>query len=439
MYLLYSLLTAAGILLLSPYFLIRGLLRGKRLDNLPERLAWKFPARPSRKFPGAAAAKNHLAPRRLRRRSPRRAPARQAAERAATRNHRLVVSTTTATGQKLARERMNFADAIFYFPLDWTGPVRRALRAAQPSAVLIVETEIWPNFLRRVPPRSRPGNFRQWPALPALLRRFSPRPLLLGRPAARLSEKNPARCLALLMQGEEDAARLLALGAPQDRVLVTGNLKYDLAAPPANALSSWLAAELARANRAPVLIAGSVMAGEESNGPRRLRRRRKGISRRAPDPRPAQARSIRQCSGDHFAIGPRAVAPQRNLLERRPPPPHSQIPEASSSSTASANLPPSTALPTPYSSADRSSPSAATIFSSRPHSAKPPVFGPFMDNFREMAAAFLLAGASIRVSTPQELGEAWRVLLRDPQTRRAHGRRRQGSGRSQSRRDRARP
>ncbi len=61
---------------------------------------------------------------------------------------RLVVSTTTITGQKFARERMPFADAIFYFPLDWRGPVRRALAAAHPAAVIIVETEIWPNFLR---------------------------------------------------------------------------------------------------------------------------------------------------------------------------------------------------------------------------------------------------------------------------------------------------
>ncbi len=57
----------------------------------------------------------------------------------------LVVSTTTATGQKLARERLPFADAVFYFPLDWRGPIQRALAVVRP-AVVIVETEIWPNL-----------------------------------------------------------------------------------------------------------------------------------------------------------------------------------------------------------------------------------------------------------------------------------------------------
>jgi len=59
-----------------------------------------------------------------------------------------IISTTTITGQALARERMPFADAVIYFPLDWTFCVRRAMNAVRPSVVLILETEIWPNFLR---------------------------------------------------------------------------------------------------------------------------------------------------------------------------------------------------------------------------------------------------------------------------------------------------
>jgi 3-deoxy-D-manno-octulosonic-acid transferase len=147
MYMLYSLVTAAGMLLLLPYFILRALLRGKDLGNIPERLGWKFPS--SLREIAAAGAKRpaiwiHAVSvgevlaalplaKQLKERYPR---------------HRLIVSTTTNTGQQLARERMDFADAIFYFPLDWAGPVRRALRATQASLVLIVETEIWPNFLR---------------------------------------------------------------------------------------------------------------------------------------------------------------------------------------------------------------------------------------------------------------------------------------------------
>lgn len=145
MYVIYSFLTAAGIVLLSPYFLIRGLIRGKDLSNIPERMGWKFP--PELQASGGSKGKSiwiHavsvgevLAVLPLAKQLKARYPQR-----------RLLVSTTTTTGQQLARERMPFADAIFYFPLDWSGPVRRALDATQASAVIIVETEIWPNFLR---------------------------------------------------------------------------------------------------------------------------------------------------------------------------------------------------------------------------------------------------------------------------------------------------
>src|SRR5215472_7180102 len=146
MYFLYSALTATGIFLLSPYFLLRGWLQGKYLGNIPERMGWRFPAELTASG-GAGLAKSlwiHavsvgevLAVLPLARQFKDKFP-----------SLRVIISTTTATGQKLARGRIAFADAIFYFPLDWRGPVRRALAAADPAAVIVVETEIWPNFLR---------------------------------------------------------------------------------------------------------------------------------------------------------------------------------------------------------------------------------------------------------------------------------------------------
>src|SRR6185369_16866872 len=59
----------------------------------------------------------------------------------------VVISTTTMTGQALAKERMPFADAVIYFPLDWQFCVRRAVAAVRPALVIVLETEIWPNFL----------------------------------------------------------------------------------------------------------------------------------------------------------------------------------------------------------------------------------------------------------------------------------------------------
>jgi len=102
MYALYSLLTAAGMLLLSPYFLLRGLIQGKYLSNIPERLGWRFPpelrggsegVRERSIWIHAVSVGEVLAVLPL-------------AEQLKTRfpQCRLVVSTTTVTGQKIARE-----------------------------------------------------------------------------------------------------------------------------------------------------------------------------------------------------------------------------------------------------------------------------------------------------------------------------------------------
>jgi 3-deoxy-D-manno-octulosonic-acid transferase len=176
---------------------------------------------------------------------------------------RLVVSTTTVTGQKIARERMPFADAVFYFPLDWRGPVRRALVAARAAAVIIVETEIWPNFLRECRRTEVPVIFVNGRLSERSFRGYG---RALSYSVGALSgflKKVLSDATLFLMQSNEDGARLIALGAPGERVLVTGNLKYDLAEASESPLSAWLEVELAKSDRRPVIVAGSVLANEE--------------------------------------------------------------------------------------------------------------------------------------------------------------------------------
>src|ERR1700688_3895919 len=119
--------------LLTPYWLIQGIRHGKYLSNLKERLGLAFPAleklleeRPGAIWLHAVSVGEVLAGLTLARRLKAEFPARP-----------LVVSTTTITGQALARERMPFADAVIYFPLDWRFCVRRALRAVRPAIVVI--------------------------------------------------------------------------------------------------------------------------------------------------------------------------------------------------------------------------------------------------------------------------------------------------------------
>jgi 3-deoxy-D-manno-octulosonic-acid transferase len=412
MYMLYSLLTAAGMLLLSPYFLIRALVRGKDLGNLPERLGWTFP-HALRKTSGseenrkaiwihAVSVGEVLAALPLARLLKLRYPQR-----------RLVISTTTTTGQKIARERMDFADAIFYFPLDWTRPVRRALRRTQASLVLIVETEIWPNFLRECRRANVPvvfvnGRLSQR-SFGGFLRAVSYSGGMLGSFLGKIL--NDASLF--LMQGEEDAARLLALGAPKDRVVVTGNLKYDLGNPPESALSAWLEAELARSMRRPVLIAGSVMQEEETMV--------LGAFSDVEREFPAALLILAPRKPDQFDHAAAIIAQTgREVVRRR----EISLNGASSAALAKPGnvflLDSLGELAGIYAFADAVFVGGSLVPAGGHNILEPaafgkvPVYGPFMENFREMAAAFLEAGASIRVTSSDELGAAWRGLLQDP-------------------------
>jgi 3-deoxy-D-manno-octulosonic-acid transferase len=135
--------------------------------------------------------------------------------------HRVVVSTTTRTGQQLARERFG-ADRVFYCPLDLPWAVRNYLRALQPQLFILAETEFWPNLLKGCFRRGIPVvvvnariSDRSWPRYQILRRLWSP---ILGNLST------------VLAQSPTDAARLKAIGCRPDRVTVAGNLKFDVRA-----------------------------------------------------------------------------------------------------------------------------------------------------------------------------------------------------------------
>jgi 3-deoxy-D-manno-octulosonic-acid transferase len=135
--------------------------------------------------------------------------------------HRIIISTTTRTGQELARNIFrDKVDAIFYFPFDWKFSVRRALRTFKPSLLLLMETEIWPRLIVEA---KRSGS-----KIAIVNGRLSQRSL------DRYSFVRPIVSRVLrsvdlaLMQNAKDAERMEALGMDGGRVRVTGNLKFDL-------------------------------------------------------------------------------------------------------------------------------------------------------------------------------------------------------------------
>jgi len=412
MYALYTLLTAAGVILLSPYFLLRGLLQRKYLSNLPERMQWRFPSelrpqdsvareRGKSVWIHAVSLGEVLAAIPLARRIKETFP-----------SLRLVVSTTTATGQKLARERMAFADAVFYFPLDWGGPVRRALAAAAPAAVIIVETEIWPNFLRACRAAGVPVIFVNGRLSERSFRGFRRALLLSAGMLAGFLKRVLADATLFLMQSDADAERLLALGAPRERVLATGNLKYDLAEPPENTLTTWLDAELRKTNRGPVIVAGSVLANEEAPVLRAFTQVEREFPRAllilAPR-KPEQFDNVAAIVADS----------RRQLIRRRDLSMNGASRAAFSEPGAVLLLDSIGELAGLYRLASAVYVGGSLVPAGGHNILEPaalgkaPIFGASMENFREIAATFLAAGAAVQVSSADELGEAWAGMLRD--------------------------
>jgi 3-deoxy-D-manno-octulosonic-acid transferase len=411
MYTLYSLLTAAGMLLLSPYFLIRGLIDGKYLGHVRERLGWGFPPelrliRREDRSEGtiwihAVSVGEVLAAQPL---------ARQLKEQY--RDRRLIVSTTTATGQKLARERMPFADAIFFFPLDWPGPVRRALKIVRPEAVIIVETEIWPNFLRECRRAGVPVIFVNGRLSERSHRGFRRAIYMSGGALRGFLKRILNDATLFLMQGEQDASRLLDLGADAARVVVAGNLKYDLEHPPESPLSNWLAAQLTRNHRHPVLIAGSVMASEETHVLRAFAEVEREFPRALLILAPRKP--------DRFDAAARIVAESRRGLVRRSKITLNGAASTELSEPGSVMLLDSVGeLASIYRLADAVFVGGSLVPNGGHNILEPaafskvPVYGPSMDNFREMSAKFLNAGASIQVNSSEALGAAWMGLLKN--------------------------
>jgi 3-deoxy-D-manno-octulosonic-acid transferase len=248
MYLIYSALLAAAMLLTLPYWLLQRMRHGKydaglgeRLGRIPRRLVAQ-PARPTiwihAVSVGEVLAISGLATELTKRFS----------------QHRVVISTTTDTGQKLARTRFG-EENVFYFPLDFAFAIRPYLRLLQPKLVVIAETEFWPNFLRlahasgaRIAVVNGRISDRSWPGY----RRF--RRLLTGV---------LQRVDLFLTQTAEDARRLVEIGAPPELVLATGNLKFDVPAPAAPPIIASLRAAFQQAQTGPVIVCGSTVEGEE--------------------------------------------------------------------------------------------------------------------------------------------------------------------------------
>jgi 3-deoxy-D-manno-octulosonic-acid transferase len=166
--------------------------------------------------------------------------------------YRVLLSTTTRTGQRLARDRTGI-NHTFYFPLDLPWIVRRYLRLLDPALVVLVESEFWPNLLTACRRATIP--------VAVVNGRISDRSLPRYLRLRSIWKKLLAGVSILLAQSEEDANRLKAIGAPPGRVQFGGNLKFDVRSAQPAAITTTLRENLASGTR--VLVCGSTLEGEE--------------------------------------------------------------------------------------------------------------------------------------------------------------------------------
>jgi 3-deoxy-D-manno-octulosonic-acid transferase len=173
---------------------------------------------------------------------------------------RLFLSTTTMTGQQIARNSLQFVDGVFYFPFDLGFVVNRTLRLVKPRLFIMMETEIWPNLLRAC---DRNG-VRTVLANGRISSRSYPR-YRFARPFLRRVLANVDR---FCMQSDESARRIIDMGADPDRVVVTGSLKFDSldvpgVSPAADRGRNRVLRYFRISPSRPVLIAASTLKGEE--------------------------------------------------------------------------------------------------------------------------------------------------------------------------------
>ena len=245
MFVLYSLLFSAAFLLMLPVFLLR---RGKYAAGFRQRLG----SYPKFRHDGRKVIWLHCV---------------SVGETNAARplvdqllskfpSHRLVISTTTKTGQELAQKLFgDMAAAVFYFPFDFKFIVRKALKNFRPSVVLLMETEIWPRFFREA-------------------RRFGAKVVIVngrlsGRSFARYSrisffiKEVLANVDLAIMQGDADAERVRLLGIAASKVCVTGNIKFDQPISNEQELTEAFRSRFGFSVEIPLIVAASTHDPEE--------------------------------------------------------------------------------------------------------------------------------------------------------------------------------
>ena len=318
----------------------------------------------------------------------------------------IFISTTTLTGQKLARELFGESH-VFFMPLDFGFAIRSYLNLLRPSLIMLAETELWPNLLHLA--KKRGAN------IAVVNARISDRSFPRYRRFRRLFAPVLACIDLFLAQSREDAQRLCEIGADDQRVQISGNLKFDVRPSAATAITVDLRRAVAK--DAPIIVCGSTTTGEEEillaafNDV--LKQRPKAVLILAPRHPERFDKIAGLISASGFSLVRRNAWP------------------ASGSLAGKVFLLDSVGeLASVYALADLAF-VGGSLFPVGGHNILEPaqhgvavLTGPYTHNFREIARIFE-QGGGLRVVSAQDLSREWLALIDNPQERGSLGNRAQ--------------
>lgn len=316
---------------------------------------------------------------------------------------RMFLSTTTMAGQQLARRNVQDVDAVFYFPFDVGPIVRRTLDLVRPRLFVMMETEIWPNLLRECR--------RRGVKTAVVNGRLSPRSYPRYRLVRPLMRRVLAHVDRFCVQSEESARRFIDLGADPARVVVTGSLKFDSldvapATPQARARDRVLRYFRVPASRA-VIVAGSTMKGEEAAVLRAFRRVRGAAPATLLVLAPRNPERFGEVDALCRAEGWKVARRTDLAIDAEP---RVDIVVLDTIGELATLYQVATVVFVGGSLADTGGHNVLepAVFG------KPIVFGPHMENFFEIAEAFLTNGAGVQAANAPEFEEALLSLMGDP-------------------------
>jgi 3-deoxy-D-manno-octulosonic-acid transferase len=316
----------------------------------------------------------------------------------------IVFSTITKTGNDLAKKLFGNDAIIVYFPLDFSMTVKKAIGIIRPKAYVMIETEIWPNVLKELSRR----------AVPAVLinGRISDRSFGKYREVRTFLKKTLGRIRSYSMQSPQDAERIIAIGAPKDRVTVTGNMKCDIQAASLARSSKDILAALGLKEADALIVAGSTHPGEEGTIIEAYKRLREGF----PEVRLLVApRHIDRAAEVEKLVSSRGLAPVRvSALSGRPEALGARQVLVLDTIGRLAEIYSVAALVFIGGSLVEhggQNPIEPAMFE------KPIVFGPHMFNFKAITAALLEKGGAVQVGEKSELLERMVYLLGNPAER----------------------